>query len=271
MTAFINRDYTLNHPDLLPVGLGPDRVLCKEQVLELNGNIEDRDAQYVWLKDGLVYATTASAQLIEPGTYTLTITDGDGCTNSDNITIARDETQIEADFVVATRVPVNERVRISNISNPAPDDIAWIVPPGATVLDEQEEYIELSFSQYGEYSVGLRSSKGFCERTEYKKVSVVSRNELADYATPDEPYIKQFVVTPNPTDGKFTATVELREAGDFKLIFYSNQGNVITEKEVKRQPFSTVDFDVSSSVSSGMGMLQLVTAEEVAAFKVMIR
>ncbi|MDJ1472544.1 T9SS type A sorting domain-containing protein [Xanthocytophaga flava] len=266
--CFLIKSYSLLQPDLLPVKLGPDRVLCKDQILELNGTINDPNARYQWMKDGVSFANTATVQLIAAGTYTLIVTDSKGCTNEDTIKISRDDTEIAADFVVATRVPKGERVHISNISYPAPDRIEWIVPSGTEILDQQQPYLEIQFDQFGEYQIGLRSFKGACEKIVYKTVRAVDKSELTDYQTPDEPYIKQFMVSPNPSNGKFTATVELKEKADFTLVLYSSQGQVIAQKDIRNQSFSETVFEETPAIQTGIYLLQLVTPQALATFKI---
>lgn len=269
--CFITHEYTLTQPGLLSVDLGPDRVLCKDQVLELNGTIADSEAKYLWLQDGATFTTTATAKLVEAGTYTLKVTDSKGCVNADEMKITRDDAEIAADFLVATRVPRGEKIRIANISHPAPERVEWILPQGVSVKDERPNYLELLFDKNGEYEVGLRSFKGACEKTVYKPVRVVDKSTLTDYQTPKEPFIKQFMVSPNPNSGKFTATVELREQADFSLILYSGQGNVITEKAIKNQSFSQVDFEVSVFSGGGLYMLRLVTPKGLSTFKILTK
>jgi hypothetical protein len=268
--CFIERTYFLDEPALLSLNLGDDKVLCKNQVLSINATIDDPQARYSWSKDGVVFSNTASVALSDAGTYKVSVVDGKGCPNQDEIKISRDETVISADFAVATRVPKGERVRVANIANPAPEKMEWIIPDGVSVHEQKTEYLELVFNNYGEYVLGLRSFQGACEKAEYKTLQSVSRSELPDYQTPDEPYIKQFIVTPNPNGGNFNATVELKEVANFKLVFYSGQGTVIAVKEIKSQSFSSVSLDLSSSVSDGIYMLQLITAQGIATAKVMI-
>lgn len=269
--CFVEQTYTLDEPAVLPVAVGEDKVLCKDQVLNISAAIADPQAEYLWLKDGSVFGSSASATLVEAGTYVLRVSDSNGCTNEEAIKISRVETLIAADFAVATRVPRGERVRVANISNPAPEQMEWIVPGGVTIHEQNTQYLEVTFDNFGEYVLGLRSVQGQCERIEYRTVKSVSRSELPDYRTPDEPYIKQFIVTPNPTDGNFTATVELKESTSFKLVFHSGQGTVIAEKEVQSQSFSMVTFELASSVSDGIYMLQLLTPHGTSVFKVLIK
>ncbi len=268
--CFITREYSLDNPELFALDLGPDRVLCRGQVLELNTTIEDPTSQYIWQKDGQSFATTASVTLSDAGNYSVGVTDSKGCFNQDEITITRDDTEIAASLAVATRVPQGGKVRVANISHPVPDRVEWIIPAQATVLEETPEYLELIFQEKGEYPVGIKGFKGLCEKISSSTVRVVDKSELTDYKTPDEPYIKQFAVTPNPNDGHFKATIELREAGAVKLILYANQSNIIQEDQVTGKSFIEMEYDVSSVTGSGLYMLQLITAQGQSTYKVMI-
>jgi hypothetical protein len=268
--CFIEQEYSVKHPPLLPVDLGSDKVLCNDQSLSINATLGDPGARYQWSKNGVPYAATPVAVLTDPDTYSLRVTDSNGCVNEDAINITRDDVAIDANFTVATRIPKGESVRITNISNPPADQVEWIIPDGITVQEKTPAYMDLIFNSYGTYTLGLRSMIGACEKTEYQTIRSVEKSELTDYETPDVPYIKQFMVTPNENNGKFTVTVELKEKADFRLVFYSGQGNMIQQKEIHNQSLSTVAFDVSASVSSGVYLLQLITAHGVATFKVKI-
>lgn len=268
--CFLDRLYTLDNPELFPVDLGPDRVLCMGQALALNPAIDDPAAQYQWQKDGTVYANTASVSLSDAGTYSLRITDGNNCQNGDEITIARDNAEIAAKLAVATRVPQHGKVRVANISYPTPEKIEWIIPSGARVLEQTQEYLDVSFSSLGKHTVGIKGVKGACEKVFYSDVQVVRAAELTDYQTPDEPYIRQFSVAPNPNDGKFTVIVELKEAATFRLVLYANQSNIIRQDEFSGKSFVTADYDLRGTVGSGLYILQLITAQGQSIYKIMI-
>jgi hypothetical protein len=269
--CFILQDYVLEDPALFNVNLGPDRTLCKEQMLDLNVKLEDTSAQYAWTKNGSPFAITSDVALSEPGTYRVSITDSKGCNNTDEIQITRNDAEIAASIIVASRAPQYDKVRIANISFPAPDRVEWIVPEGATVIEEKPEYLDLSFMTKGEYTIGLISFTGFCEKQTNTSVKIVSKSELKDYQAPNEPYIKQFGVTPNPNNGKFTATIQLREAGNFTIALLTLQGNVIDRYNFQNEFYTRTDFDVSSKVSKGVYVLQLLTQEGYATFKIVIQ
>jgi hypothetical protein len=268
--CFIDREYILENPSLFAINLGPDRVLCKDQTLSLNPVIEDQAAQYTWTKNNTAYASTSAVVLTESGTYKVLVVDSKGCENEDEITITRDDTEIAASLVVATRVPQGGKVHITNITFPSPDKMEWIIPQEATVLDKKTEYVELSFATKGSYAIGIKSYKGLCEKTSFSQVQVVDRSELTDYITPDEPYIKQFMVTPNPNNGKFNVVVELKETATFKLILYANQSTVVQQDDFTNQSYLQKDYDVTSAVGSGLYILQLITPKGQSTFKIMI-
>lgn len=269
--CFILRDYTLEDPALFAVDLGPDRVLCKDQELQMSPTIGDPQAQYQWTKDGAPFVSSSTATLRDAGTYNLTVTDSKGCHNDGDIVITRTATEISASMVVATRVPVGGTFRITNISHPSPDSIQWLLPQEVVVLGKTAEYADLKFITRGEYTLGLKTFAGHCEAVTYEPVRVVSSGELTDYQTPSEPYIKQFMVSPNPTTAHFTATVELREAGDLSLILYNGNGAVVQQQNLVRQTFVSADFDVPPGSSRGLYVLQLITAQGYAIFKVAVQ
>lgn len=269
--CFVVREYTLNDPALLALDLGPDRVLCKDQTLPLDIAFDDPAPQYQWTKDGVPFAQTAAVELTDAGTYGATVTDSKGCSNTGDIRIERNEAEIAATLMVASRAPVSERVRITNISHPFPERVEWIIPTSAVVIEETPEYVDLMFASRDTYTVGMVSFVGSCEKVAYTSVKIVDKSQLTDYRAPDEPYIKQFTVTPNPNGGRFEATVELREAGDFSLTLTTLQGTAITSQSFKQQTFARAEFDVTSEVGKGVYILQLKTREGQATFKVVIQ
>jgi hypothetical protein len=172
---------------------------------------------------------------------------------------------------VASRAPMNERVRIANISHPFPERVEWILPESAVVVEETPEYVDLTFASRGTYTVGMIGYVGSCEKIAYTTVKIVDKSQLTDYRAPDEPFIKQYTVTPNPSGGRFEATVELREVGDFTLTLTTLQGSVITSQSFKQQNFARASFDVSAEVGKGVYILQLKTREGQSTFKVVIQ
>lgn len=269
--CFLKRNYILEDPAILPLDLGPDRVLCRDQQLNLNIALAEGGTQYQWTRNGSPFASGAAVALSDPGTYVATITNSKGCFRSDDIIISRQDVDISASIMVASRAPVGETVRVANISHPAPERIAWIVPSGAKVVEETTGYLDLRFDTKGDYTIGMTGYVGNCEQTGYTQVSIVDKRDLTDYQTPAEPYIKQFMVTPNPNEGRFTASVTLREVGDFTLTLHTLQGTVITSQSITRQDFARVDFDVVDKVGKGVYILRLSTAKDQAVFKIVVQ
>jgi hypothetical protein len=269
--CFIIREYTLTDPALLAIDLGPDRVLCLDQTLPLDIAFNDPAPQYEWMKDGALYARTSAVDLKEPGTYVATVVDSKGCRNVDAINITRNGTVIAASIMVASRGPVGQKVRVANISYPFPERVEWIVPTSATVMEETPEYIDLSFTAKDTYTVGMISRVGDCEKVAYNQVKIVDPSELTDYKTPDEAFIRQFSVAPNPNKGRFVAQVELREASDFTLQVNTVQGTPVASQLFRYQSYAQAEFDLTGVAGPGVYVLQLLTKEGHATFKLVIQ
>ena len=71
-------------------------------------------------------------------------------------------------------------------------------------------------------------------------------------------YIRKFLVTPNPTDGEFDATIELGEAMDVTLYMYTANSHLpLEERHLTGAKWYKEHFSVS--LVSGTYFLRLVT------------
>ena len=267
--CFIERTYELRNPDLAPLELGEDRILCKDQTLSLDVAHADATA-YAWTQDGVSFASSPTVVLTEPGVYAIARTDIKGCVTTDQIEIGRTGSAISASIIVASKGPMGERIRVANISHPAPERIEWILPSEATVLSETTGYVDLLFEEKGEYAIGLKGFSGPCEALAWSKLNIVDAADLTEYETPKEPFIRQFIVTPNPNRGQFQVTVELGKVSDFKVKLSSMQGVTVSEYDVKGQDYARIDFDVAHALGSGLYVVQLISEEGYSVFKIAI-
>lgn len=141
LNARANRSY------LLPgASLGPDRYSCTGSVITLNPGFIDADLSYAWRRaNGSLISTGATLQVIQPGLYSVTITNNiTGCSGSDTIRIisiqsppANPVVQAFGDTLkVLNPEPGNAYSwRINGNSNPA-DTLSYIVlPAGVTSVN----------------------------------------------------------------------------------------------------------------------------------------
>lgn len=178
----------------------------------------------------------AVVSLSEAGLYTVTVTNSMGCTGTGTVRISRTAAEISSEFIVSSQVFTGEEVSMINISKPKPERMEWIVPQGAgvSVLSKDDNTLVLKFASAGEYEVGLKGYSGQCDRLFTRNVVVLEGQPFADVGSTRDPFIKEFVVYPNPSNGQFNAKVALLEQADIRL----RMMEVISGKIVSDQKYS---------------------------------
>ncbi|MBL0053422.1 MAG: SprB repeat-containing protein [Bacteroidetes bacterium] len=85
----VTLSFTVNEPALLTVGIGTTQISCQNP---LGGAVPlvgggTAPYSYVWTNGTSTFATTSSVYGLTPGTYTVTVTDANGCTATASTTI----------------------------------------------------------------------------------------------------------------------------------------------------------------------------------------
>jgi hypothetical protein len=264
----ITEAYSLHQPDALVVNLGGDFTLCKDRSFTLNGSIGIENISYQWTKDGTVIASDSVYTISAAGIYRLTATNTIGCSAYDEITVGQSNDELITDFVVASKIPNNTKVYAVNIIRTGYDRIEWIVPDEAIVSEESDDRIQFSLTKNGSYSLGMIAYKGLCNDILYKTIEVVNKEDIEDYDD-SEPFVKRFMVYPNPNDGHFSVWLELREAGDYALYLYNNSGVLIETKTFSDSVGGEILFN-QSSAGAGVYHLRFVSKETTSVFKIII-
>lgn len=267
--CFSEENYSLTEPDEITIDLGKDIVLCKDQSLTLNGGIDLSGISYKWTDDsGNELSDSSSYVVNKAGTYHLIATTPEGCSGSDEINIETSDDEADPDFVVASQIANETKVYAVNITQSTIDSVSWIIPDEATVWEKLNDRLQFEFSDNGCYTIGMTVYKNKCSCTLYKTVQVVDKEDVKE-DTSDEPFIKQFIVSPNPNDGTFQAVVELREPANYSLQLYDSSGKLITSQTVENKMSETTTFNVTS-VGSGVFYLKFSSTKETAVFNVLI-
>ncbi|WP_163357922.1 T9SS type A sorting domain-containing protein [Dysgonomonas sp. 25] len=261
--------YSLYEPEPLAVDLGNDITLCKDRSVTLNSSIGQDSITYLWTKDGSILSTDSVYTISEAGNYRITITNQDGCSAYDEITVRQSNDELTADFVVATEIPNNKEVYAVNITNMAYDRIEWIMPDEATISEQTEHQIYFSIPYNGHYTIGMIGYRGACQDILYKTIEVKDAKDIDDYKEV-EPFIKKFIVYPNPNDGNFSAEIELCEQMNYTLYLYDGNGNLIETKNVRNTKGTTTQFNASGK-GAGVYLLRFASQKMNSTFKVVIK
>ncbi|MDG3584166.1 T9SS type A sorting domain-containing protein [Galbibacter pacificus] len=211
------KEIVLEDPEPVYIDLGEDRTLCDDQEFSLDIAIDDAGAGYYWESNNGFTSADPQVTLSKAGVYTATITTSLGCIGQDQIEIVQSNAAIDADFLITSQAFVGEEVVLVNVSSPLGEGTEWYVPDGVTVVSESNEAIILKFKKTRPYEVRLRTLEGDCYQDYTKQIVVEEPTELYDIGEAEQPFLKKFLIHPNPNDGNFTVEIELSETADVAL------------------------------------------------------
>jgi hypothetical protein len=229
--------YELGEPEQYFVDLGEDRELCKGQTLTVKASAPVSAHSYSWFSpSGQMLHTGEEFTLSEAGTYRVEAVTDKGCHINGKINITRDDRDISSDFMVSSKVPIHEEVFAVNIAFPEPESIEWILPEksGYECIAQNDQVLTLMFSEYGEFTIGMKCYSGNCWETVYKTLTVMDKIDIPDYQDADEPMLKSFSISPNPAEGFFFVNIELKEAASVDLyLVNTGTGAVVASKRLE--------------------------------------
>ncbi|MDE3743069.1 T9SS type A sorting domain-containing protein [Maribacter polysaccharolyticus] len=269
----IERIYLLENPLPLNVDLGDNRVLCAEQELILDATVEDATATYSWYSDNGFISAEPFITVDEKGNYTVTVQSATGCTATGSISIDKSTDEISAELAVSSQVFVGETAILVDISYPLPETTEWILPEGAQVLLQDNDEAEIVFAETGEYEVGILTKIGECMAEQTKTIIVVANDPTIEEADSNngQRLVEEFMVYPNPTDGKFTAEVDLTERGNISIKVFGLANNALMASEKGQgQTAYSIPFDISG-LPSGVYAVLLETPYGNSLRKIIVR
>ncbi len=249
-------------PNPIVVDLGENRTLCLDQELVLDISIADTGATYLWQSDTGFSSTMPQVTLTNSGTYTATVTSSLGCVGSSTITVAVSDQQIDADFLVLSQAFTGNEVTLVNVSVPKGEKVEWSIPESTTItkIEDSVDRLKVIFDEPGTYEFVMRTYQGECYAEYTKKLVVEKATELPNVGDARKPFIEEFLVYPNPTDGNFTVKVVLAEAASIVLRVFSLTHNQV-EYEQRKDGLTAYEIPVHMTVSSGAYVLVLETPE----------
>lgn len=211
------KEVVLEDPEPIEVNLGEDRSLCDGQQAIFDVSIEDSGARYYWESDNGFTSTEPKVTISKEGIYNVTVTSSFGCIGTDQIEIKQSNASIDADFLITSQAFVNQEVVLVNVSSPLGEGTEWHVPDGVTIVSQSSEAAILKFKEVGSFEVRLRTVEGDCYQDYTKKIVVEEPTDLIDIGDAEEPFLKKFLVHPNPSRGNFTVEIQLSEVADLSL------------------------------------------------------
>ncbi|WP_254519241.1 T9SS type A sorting domain-containing protein [Aquimarina sp. Aq78] len=256
------RTYQVTDPQPVNINLGDDQFICLGQTASFSALINDPNASYQWTTQNGFSSNLPQITVDQAGEYTVTVTNGKGCTATSNVVLHQVDAQINAEFLYASQVFTNEKFVIIDVTYPIPDQILWVMPEQATVVTQNQDLIEIYFEKPGEYDIAMISKSGNCQEIFTQKIIVLEKENL-DNQTEEElqeqlSSIKEFSIYPNPSDGKFFAKVTLKEQKDISIKVFSLANNTILDQK-KQSGKKQYEIPFTLQVPSGVYALILET------------
>ena len=263
------KDVVLTNPAPIIVDLGNDRTLCNGQSLDLNITINDALAQYNWSSNNGFTSSSPIVSLTNSGTYSAKITSSKGCVAQDNISINTSNVNISSEFFLSSQAYLDEEVILVNASTPLGQNTVWQIPNNVIIVSQTENYIVLKFSSTGSYSISLKQTQGDCYALYSKIINVEPKTINSNIGNSSNPFITEFTVTPNPSNGNFNAIVKLEESSPIKLRLYALSGQQpLIEKYETNQKSYVVAFN--ANLPAGTYALILETSKQTLVKKIII-
>lgn len=261
--------FVVTDPARVVVDLGPDKTLCIEQSLNADATIPN-GFTYQWAGTGGFTASTAKVTLNNAGTYSVKATDNNGCIALDTINITRSNAVIAAQMVAATQAFQDDNVELVNISKPSPEKVEWLLPAdNITVISSNDQYAEVRFKDTGLYTIGMKTIVGACEKVVTQPITIVKAQPFNDPGSTTSPFIRDFVVLPNPSSGQFTVKITLQEAAPIELRLININSGLIAN-ELKQSGSSQYTIPYNLTLASGIYSMVLETSKEYRVIKIMI-
>ncbi len=263
-TAFT--EIILEDPGPLVVDLGENRTLCAAQELALDISIDDPGAIYLWEADNGFTSDSPTVTITQTGQYTATVTTALGCVGIGTVQVGVSDQVIDADFVVLSQAFTGNEVTLVNVSVPNGELVEWYLPGSASieVVEENKDKLKVIFEEPGAYAFTLRTYQGDCY-AEYQKTIIVEKAiQLPDVGDARKPFIEEFIVYPNPSDGKFTVKITLSEAAAIALRMYNLTNNAIELEDRKDgQNQYIINYDMTTATGAYILVLETPKGDEI--------
>ncbi|MDM8161520.1 SprB repeat-containing protein [Labilibaculum sp. K2S] len=210
----------LSAPVPVTIELPYEYVLCRNQTETVNSGVDG--ASNKWFFGGNQFSVNNEVELTEEGNYRLVVTTEKGCEAEHEFAIAFLDYEVVADFIIPVEAIVGDTIVAVDISWEQPDSVKWHFPDGLEVVKKEEASIWLRILEAGNHTIGMSIFKNECNDYMEKQVVVAgsSTKRKAGFIQPDQVYITEAKLYPNPNRGDFHLKLLLSKTADVSLEIY---------------------------------------------------
>lgn len=227
----------------------PEKIyLCNEQSKDINIESE-RVTNVDWYLNNDLIHTGLNNKLTQEGVYRLDFLYDEQCHSFGEISVDTINKKVDANFLVAAEIPINDDAHLINISPKENYEyVEWIYPTNdAWVYGEDEHSFQLVFLNEGIYQVGMIAHNDKCTASLFKTIKTFTPS--GNNASEDNTYhITDLSIDKSPNNGKFISYVCLSAKTDVKLYLYNaSTGHIIATKEVSGEKSYEIPFSVNAT------------------------
>jgi hypothetical protein len=271
----------LTRPDTILVNLGPDRLLCLGQTLRLDATVRNatQPLTYSWQGPNGFASSQAKANIVNPGSYTIAVSNTTGCTLRDTIQVNRLDSLVNTDFIVSSQAFKNENVILVSLSRPYPhDSVLWMIPSSGntiSVINQSDRTATLKFADTGRYDIGFRVYyRNGCIDDTVKTINVINPTTFGNIGSQANAFKVFGEIVPNPSSGNFQLRLTFSQYTQAKVRMIDMLSNNIVRTDFpnisQTSPFTaTVQYNVT--VAAGTYALVIDTPKGSFTYKVIIQ
>ncbi|MEM7655779.1 MAG: T9SS type A sorting domain-containing protein [Bacteroidota bacterium] len=219
---------------------------------------------------------TEMADSLTAGTYTVTVTDANGCTTDETVNIGEPTavaSTISTTQNTSAQAPFNGSIILVNSGGTAPYEVNILGIDGITY---DTTVMDLEFIQGfcgGDYQVTLTDVNG-CTFVDTATVAVIGLGAECEKSVNVDPFLNAGVATvnifPNPSNGQFSLNVDLTSRNDVKVEVFNFRGQLVAGFEAGGVINFEHNFDLSQE-ARGIYMVKITTEQGSVSEKVMIQ
>jgi hypothetical protein len=181
-------------------------------------------------------------QTNEAGTLIVHATDNLLCDLRDTIVLTHLTPAPVPEFLMSSEGYLGEAVVAIDITYPVLNSFVWDFGT-ANVQNDDEGYL-LTFNTLGTNTIKLISKNNQCSDTLSKSIEIKTNPNLKPLINPID--ILEMSVSPNPTSGEITVSLELSNLGVIDFYIFNSKGELVETKSIDAETLNPeVDFDLS--------------------------
>lgn len=260
----IELKYKMEQPEQMKLEVGSAFVLCKGQGRMITASSNVEDAEYLWKRNGKEIQSAFGSELFvnQDGVYEVICKKKDSdCSVSASVNVSVSDVDLPIDITMSTDVEVDEKIHGVNISTAKMDKFEWILPDGAEKVSQSDNEIVFIMHTPGTYTVRAVGYKGGCTTEVLQTLNVKGDGEAPLPTADGDPLLKQFIVSPNPTDKEFNVHIELSEKANIKLTLKSPTGAEVETINVSDVTSYDHGYELNGDVTDCVFTLELSTGD----------